>query len=104
MLVPHPMEDHKKMLSTQILIKVEVEVLKFHFEVDTEACMVDIISLKVNLMEVDEGTSKEEEVIKVNNQITTQIATTARNLGTSQIIVMHHMTNSMIGGVSNNNV
>jgi hypothetical protein len=40
--------------------------------------MVDIINLKVNLMEVDEETLKEEEVvevvvevIKVNNRITT---------------------------------
>jgi hypothetical protein len=39
------MEDHKKMFSTQILIKVEVEVLKFHFEVDIEARMVDIINI-----------------------------------------------------------
>jgi hypothetical protein len=44
--------------------------------------MVDIISMKVHLMEVDEETSKEEEVIEVNNQITTQIATIAGNLGT----------------------
>jgi hypothetical protein len=71
------MEDHKKMLSTQILIEVEVEVLKPHFEVDTEARMVDIINLKVGLMEVDEETLEEEEVvevvvevIEVNNQIT----------------------------------
>ncbi len=53
-------------------------MLKPHFEVDTEARMVDIINLKVNLMEVDEETLKEEEVvevvvevIKVNNRITT---------------------------------
>jgi len=44
--------------------------------------MVDIINLKVNFMEVDKETLKEEEVvkvvvevIKVNNQITSQIAT-----------------------------
>jgi len=37
------MEDHKKVLSTQILIEVEVEVVKLHFEVDTEARMVNII-------------------------------------------------------------
>jgi hypothetical protein len=48
------MEDHKKVLSTQILIEVEVEVLKLHFEVDTETCMVDIINKKISLMEVDE--------------------------------------------------
>jgi hypothetical protein len=48
------MEDHKKVLSTQILIEVEVEVLKLHFEVDMEARMVDITNMKVNLTEVDE--------------------------------------------------
>jgi hypothetical protein len=99
------MEDHKKVFFTQILIKVEVEVLKPHFEVDMKARMVDIINLKANLMEVDEETSKEEEVmevvvevIEVNNQITTQIVTTARNLGTWQRIIikgnmMHEMEN-----------
>ncbi len=66
------------MLSTQILIEVEVEVLKLHFEAITEACMVDIINMKLSLMEVDEETLEEEEVvevvvevIKVNNQIAT---------------------------------
>ncbi len=87
-MVPHLIEDHKKVFSIQILIKVEVEVLKPHFEVDTEAYMVDIINLKVSLMEVDEETLKEQEVvvevIEVNNQITTQIATTMGNLGTWQ--------------------
>jgi hypothetical protein len=91
------MEDHKKVFSTQILIevKVKVEVLKLHFEVDTEARMVDIINMKVSLMEVDEEILEEEEVmevvvevIEVNNQITTQIATTVGNLGTWQIIVI----------------
>jgi hypothetical protein len=57
------MENHKKVLSTQILI--EVEVLKPHFEADMEVCMVDIINMKVNLMEVDEETLKEEEVTEV---------------------------------------
>jgi hypothetical protein len=83
------MEDHKKVFSIQILIKVEVEVLKPHFEVDMEARMVDIINLKVSLMEVDEETLEEEEVvevvvevIEVYNQIATQIATTVGNLGT----------------------
>jgi len=97
------MEDHKKVLSIQILI--EVEVLKLHFEVDTEARMVDIINMKLSLMEVDEEILEEEEVvevkvevIKVNNQITTQIAITAGNLGTWQKIVikknmMHEMEN-----------
>jgi hypothetical protein len=50
----HPMEDHKKVFSTQILIEVEVEVLKLHFEDGTEVHMVDIINMKVTLMEVDE--------------------------------------------------
>jgi hypothetical protein len=105
------MEDHKKMFSTQILIEieveveVEVEVLKPHFEADMEARMVDIINMKVNLMEVDEETLEEEEVvevlvevIKVSNQITTQIVITARNMGTWQRTVikgsmMHKMEN-----------
>jgi len=95
-----------KMLSTQIPIEVEVEVVKPHFEVDTEVRMVDIINMKVKLMEVDEETLEEEEieevvevvveVIEVNNQIAIQIATTAGNLGTWQKIVikgsmMHEM-------------
>jgi len=46
------MEDHKKVLSTQVLIEVKVEVLKLHFKADTEARMVDIINMKVSLMEV----------------------------------------------------
>jgi hypothetical protein len=61
---------------------------------------------EVKLMEVDEETLEEEEVqevvevvvevIEVNNQIVIQIATTAGNLGTWQIIVikgsmMHEM-------------
>ncbi len=83
------MEDHKKVFFTQIPIEVEAEVVKPHFEVDPEACMVDINNMKVKLMEVDEETLEEEEVvevvvevIKVNNQIAIQIATTAGNLGT----------------------
>ncbi len=91
------------MFFTQILIEVKVEVLKPHFEVDTEARMVDIINMKVSLMEVDEETLEEEEVvevvaeiIKVNNQIMTQIATIVGNLGTWQRTVikgnmMHEM-------------
>ncbi|CAK9212157.1 unnamed protein product [Sphagnum jensenii] len=93
------------MFSTQILIEVEVEVevLKPHFKADTEARMVDIINMKVSLMEVDEKTLEEEkvvevvvEVIEVNNQITTQIATIVGNLGTWQKTVikrsmMHEM-------------
>ncbi len=91
------------MLSTQTLIEVEVEVLKPHFEDDTEVRMVDIINMKVNLMEVHEEILKEEEVvevvleiIEVNNQIANQIATIARNLGTCQRTVikgsmMHEM-------------
>jgi len=72
------MEDHEKVLSTQILIEVEVEVLKPHFEDNMETRMVDAINMKVSLMEVDEETLKEEEVmevvleiIEVNNQIAT---------------------------------
>jgi hypothetical protein len=99
------MEDHKKVFSTQILIEVEVEVevLKPHFEDDMEAHMVEIINMKVSFMEVDEETLEEEEVvevvvevIEVNNQIRTQTATTAGNLGTWQRTVikrsmMHEM-------------
>jgi hypothetical protein len=98
------MEDHKKVFSTQILI--EVEVVKFHFEVNTEVRMVDIINMKVNFIKVDEETLEEEEieevvevvveVIKVNNQIMIQIATAMGNLGTWQRTVikgsmMHEM-------------
>jgi hypothetical protein len=81
------MVDHKKMLSTQILIevKVEVKVVKPHFKVN----------MKVILMEVDEETLEEEEVmevvvevIKVNNQITIQTAIITKNLGTWQKIVI----------------
>jgi hypothetical protein len=78
------MGDHKKMFFTQTLIEVEVKVVKLHFEVDMEARMVDIINMKVKLMEVDEETLEEKEVkeavevmvevIEVNNQITIQIA------------------------------
>jgi hypothetical protein len=72
------MEDHKKMLSTQILVEVKVEVLKRHFKVDTKVHMVDIINMKVNFMEVDEEILEEKEVvqvmvevIEVNDQIAT---------------------------------
>jgi hypothetical protein len=98
------MEDHKKVLSIQILIEVEVKVVEPHFEVDMEAPMVDIINMKVNLMEVDEETLKEEvvevvvEIIEVNNQIMIQTITTTRNLGTWQITIIkgsmvHEMEN-----------
>jgi hypothetical protein len=60
--------------------------------------MVDIINMKVNLMEVDEETLEEEEVeevvevvveiIEVNNQIMIQTATTVGNLGTWQRTVI----------------
>jgi hypothetical protein len=86
------MEDHKKVFSTQILIEVEVDVVKLHFEVDTKACMVDIINMKVKFMEVDEETLEEDEVeevvevvvevIEVNNQIAIQIAIITGNMGT----------------------
>jgi hypothetical protein len=99
------MEDHKKVFSIQILIEVEVEVLKLHFEAHMAARMVDIINMKLSLMEVDEEILEEEEVvkvmmevIKVNNQIATQIVITAGNLGTWQKIVIkrsmvHEMEN-----------
>jgi hypothetical protein len=85
------MEDHKKVLSTQTLIEVEVEVLKPHFEVDMEACMVDEETL-----EEEEVVEVVLEIIEVNNQITIQIATIAKNLGTWQRTVikgsmMHEM-------------
>ncbi len=94
------------MLSIQIPIEVEVEVVKLHIEVDTEIRMVDIINMKVKLMEVNEKTLEEEEVeevvevvvevIEVNNQIATQIATIVGNLGTWQKTIikgsmMHEM-------------
>jgi hypothetical protein len=97
------MEDHRKMLSIQILIKVEVEVVKPHFKVNTEVCMVDIINMKVSFMEVDKENLEEEEVvevvvevIEVNNQIATQIAIIAGKLSTWQKtiikgIMMHEM-------------
>jgi len=65
--------------------------------------MVDIINMKDNLMEVDEETLEEKEVvevvvevIEVNNQIAIQIAITMGNLGTWQRTVikgsmMHEM-------------
>ncbi len=77
------------MFFTQILIEVEIEVVKPHFEVDKEAHMVNIINMKVNIMEVDKNTLEEKEVMEVmvkvvdvNNQITTQTITTARIMGT----------------------
>jgi hypothetical protein len=100
------MEDHKKVLSIQILIEVEVEVVKLHFKVDTETRIVDIINMKVKLMEVDEETLEEEEVekvvevvvevIDVNNQIMTQIATTTGHLGTwRRIVIKGNMMHEM---------
>jgi hypothetical protein len=61
-----------------------------------EACMVDIINMKLNFMEVNEKILEKEEVIEVNNQIATQIVITAGNLGTWQKTVikksmMHEM-------------
>ncbi len=86
------------MFFTQIPIEVEAEVVKPHFEVDPEACMVDINNMKVKLMEVDEETLEEEEVEEVvevvvevnevNNQIEIQIATTVGNRGTWQRTVI----------------
>ncbi len=56
------------MFSTQMLIEVKVEVVKLHFEVDMEAHMVDIMNMKVNLMEVNKETLEEEEVMEVNKE------------------------------------
>ncbi len=93
------------MLSIQIPIEVEVEVLKLHFEANTKARMVHIINMKIGLMELDEEILEEEEVvevvvevIEVNNQIVTQIVITTGNLGTWQRIIikrnmMHEMEN-----------
>jgi len=97
------MEDHKKVFCTQILIEVEVEVVKSHFEVNTKARMMDIINMKVNLMEMDEETLEEEEVvevvveiIEVNNQITIQTIIIVGNLGTWQrIVVKRNMMHEM---------
>ncbi len=50
------MEDHKKMFYTQILIDVEVKMVKFHFQVNTKVHMVDIINVKVNIMELNKDT------------------------------------------------
>jgi hypothetical protein len=103
----------QEVFSTQILIEVEVEVIKLHFEVDTEARMVDIINMKIKFMEVDKETLEEKEVeevvevmvevIEVNNQIVTEITITARNLGTWQKIVikgsMMHKTENYNKGI-----
>jgi hypothetical protein len=97
------MADHKKVFSTQILIEVEVEVVKPHFKVDTKVRMVGIINMKINLMEVDEETLEEEEVVEVvvevieiNNQITTQNVITVGNLGTRQInVIKRNMMHEM---------
>ncbi len=53
------------MFFIQIIIEVKVEVLKPHFEVDMEVRIVDIINMKVSLMEVDEENLEEEEVVEV---------------------------------------
>ncbi len=70
-MVFHPVEDKKKMPFIQILIevKVEVKVVKLQFEVNTEVCMVDIINMKVNCMEVDEKKFKELEVMEAMVEI-----------------------------------
>jgi len=90
-------------LSIQIPIKVKVEVLKLHFEVDTKARMVNIINMKFSLMEVDKEILEEKEVvevvveiIEVNNQITTQIAPTTGNLGTwERTVIKRNMMHKM---------
>ncbi len=83
------------MSSTQILVGIKLKVVITYLEVDTKICMVDIINMKVSLMEVDEKTLEEGEVIetvveviKVNNQTMIQISITMGNLGTWQIIVI----------------
>jgi hypothetical protein len=62
--------------------------------------MVDIINMKFSLMEVDEEILEEEEVvveiIEVKNQIATQIAITAGNLGTWQrTVIKRNMMHEM---------
>jgi hypothetical protein len=97
------MEDHKKMISTQILIDVEVEVVKLHFKVDMEVCTMDIINMKVTFMEMDEKNLEEEEVvevivevIKVNYQIATRTIITKGNMGTWQkTIIKGNMMHEM---------
>jgi len=87
----------------QILIEVEVEVVKLHLKVDTKARMGDIINMKVNLMKVDKEALEEKEVvevvvevIEVNNQITIQTITTIGNLGTWQkIVIKRNMMHEM---------
>jgi hypothetical protein len=130
------MEDHKKVFFIQILI--EVKVVKLHFEVNTEACMVDIINMKVKFMKVDEKTLEEEEVVEEiievnklnsdsncyyygkpghmaknyyqrehdarNGKLQQANYALTNNQGDEQLFMMQHMTNSMIGGVLDNNV
>jgi hypothetical protein len=133
------------MFTTQIPIEVEVEleVVKPHFEVNTEARMVDIINMKVKLMEVDEETLEEEEVGSCggrggshrsqqpnsdsnyyyygkpghmakncyqrehdaqNGKLQQGNYASTNNQDDEQLFVIQHMANSMIGGVSDNNV
>jgi hypothetical protein len=94
---------YKKCFFIQVIIKVKVEVLKLHFEVNMEARMVNIINIKVSLMEVDKETLEEEEVveveveiIEVNNQITIQTAIVTGNLGTwKKTIIKRSMMHEM---------
>jgi hypothetical protein len=112
------MEDHKKVPSTQILIEVKVEVVKPHFDIDMKACIMDImdiINMRVNFMEVDKETLKDEEVIEVmvevievNNQIATQTTIIVKNMGTWQRIVikrsmMHEMEKLQQGNYASTN-
>ncbi len=91
------------MLSIQILIEVEVEVLKLHSEADTKVRMVDIINMKFSLMEVNEETLEEKEVVEVvvevnevNNHIAIQIVIITGNLGTWQkTIIKRSMMHEM---------
>jgi hypothetical protein len=64
--------------------------------------MVDIINMKINLMEVDEKTLEEEQIIEVvvevNNQIMIQTVIIKGNLGAWQKIVIK---GSMMYGMEN---
>ncbi len=89
------MEDDKKVFSTQIVIEVDVEVVKTSFWGWHGSLHGGHHQMKVNFMEVDKETLEEEEVIKVvvevikvNNQIAIQIPTTMGNLGTWQKIII----------------
>ncbi len=77
----------------QILVEVEVKVVKPHFKVNTTLRMVDIVNMKVNFVEVDNETVEKGEVmevvvkvIEVNNQTTIQTTTIAKNLSIKELL------------------